>query len=1137
MSSVNFDNGWNRALLGRMPLTRRAARRGFVAWVLALLALLAVAPGTAGAATISCPSTSPDTCTGTRSALFALAHSNVDPTDVLVRVTIPAWSPGTTWGDGVNGFFYRVTAGSTVANYTPFNGMAVGSDGTPALPAFSFLVAVPETATTLEVAACASEFAGSDDTPSCTTTLWTDTYAPLPTPVLTEEPYGSATLVFSGNSTVLVPATGTYATAVQLTVTVEDDLGNPAPPADVQWLLDRLVFFDTAGNPQTNTIEPTGDPGNPQGIGILPLAQAAFQDPQSGDWLTKYGNTSPHTAPLAPSQLLFIYTRTGAGSQTTIGLSPIYDESPTCLGKTTAGCAAPSAPHPQLVVEAETDRATSQTVLDFDTGETLPAAGTQRTRRAQVLLTSPQGTCETLTNPLAVNAVTNGTATAYNPPDYVVDDAAPFGGEARGKTFPSALYYVVPAGFGSCASTAQPFCAATAGYGAYGPRYLDVDGNGGDTDAGSTTATALGGFEWHDEYGLPALDTADSNVQGFFDNCGYWHTYVEQVAGGQRLALSSLSLPDGRKPVDYTITNALGRDVVFAKECCASFYQTNTKITPNAQEPPHVLDNGFGAFVAAGATLSYQTIFPQEAMAVLDATTGARLFKVRLDADDATATQPYACEAAATIGVDGLDVTLGGDGASCTPGSDGLTCPFGATSAQNGAEYTCTFTDSSFALAVGEWARGLEMQDVAAVQVRAWGSEGAASDGGAGTGGFGLTVMAPGDLAAQDDPAIAEGAGGLFAYVGRDGSSTLLGQVPLSALSTSNGSEFEGSEPSALQVLALGGGGGGGGENGLCPDGKTTKTTNGKAGGAGGVAVANASSFPGAPQFAAGSQGTGASGSSGGCGGTGATSCSGGHGQGEGGPGGWSDGYGWNDDGSLIPVTTPWAPGKGAAGAGNGSGGSGCSGGEGGRGGGGFGGGGGGGTASGGGGGGSWAIGNTAYDATAPSAGSIPASPGGTGGAVQLAWVQGPCSLDRSGVRPVVRCTYTQSLVSSTALDVTGLVDTLFGDVDAGTLAQMPVYTEAWGARGGTGGTAAEDGGAVKAPGGAGGTHGYARSSQTWQSLAAFLGGADLQLYVGQVGSSVGQQPEADPSGGGGGSSTLVTSQVPSAGATSDPRA
>ena len=98
---------------------------------LAFLGLLAAAPSSAQQFTCS---SSSDACAGEYSNLFAISHSYLDSDILLMRVSIDAWSTGTAWGDGTNGFFYRATAGADSWDYVPFNGFAVGQEGQPELP-------------------------------------------------------------------------------------------------------------------------------------------------------------------------------------------------------------------------------------------------------------------------------------------------------------------------------------------------------------------------------------------------------------------------------------------------------------------------------------------------------------------------------------------------------------------------------------------------------------------------------------------------------------------------------------------------------------------------------------------------------------------------------------------------------------------------------------------------------------------------------------------------------------------------------------------------------------------------------------------------------------------------------------------
>jgi len=140
--------------------------------------LFCLFPTQSTAATISCASDS-DSCQGDNSSLFAIAHSWTDPeTDVLYRVAIPAWSVGADWTGEHNGFFYQAVVhqsdGSGESSYyVPFNGIRIGAEGRPEIPAFHFIVSadVAAAGASLDIKACSSDYAytGSVKTPTCTT--------------------------------------------------------------------------------------------------------------------------------------------------------------------------------------------------------------------------------------------------------------------------------------------------------------------------------------------------------------------------------------------------------------------------------------------------------------------------------------------------------------------------------------------------------------------------------------------------------------------------------------------------------------------------------------------------------------------------------------------------------------------------------------------------------------------------------------------------------------------------------------------------------------------------------------------------------------------------------------------------------
>ncbi|MGH7789752.1 MAG: hypothetical protein ACRERC_22985, partial [Candidatus Binatia bacterium] len=475
----------------------------------------------------SCQATSDCAC-DTHTSLFAIAHAYNDPTDtVLYRVTVAAWTTGTNWGDGTNGFFYQATTGGnspTTLAYVPFNGVSVSSAGAPALPEFSFIVPVDVSAgtgaTTLTIAACASNTVGTmvanacdeeEYTPTCTATLWSETYTTLTAPAVGPPPASldNAGLEFSGTSNVTVQNTGVYSAPLTL-----------APPAglssgDQSWLYNHLVFFDTSGNPYTNDI--FDDCTHPS-IGVLPLDEAAYTVPGQGSYLTKYGTTLAVSSATAPNRQFLFYTLDRQQSSSiNVGAQFIYDASADCPGyinggpgsiadtcdvfliAATAGTDLPDiAPYAQVLPES--------TAASFSTSPSA-SAGAQEIRNVAITADS-NGLCQYALNPLAVND-----GAAYNPPDYVIDDSA-----GDWSAFPQALYYIAPAGFGTC-STA-PFCESTASYIGYVPHYADADGNFGTLNGGSTTEAVIASFSLADEYVLGDTTSGDAYTLQWFDNCG-----------------------------------------------------------------------------------------------------------------------------------------------------------------------------------------------------------------------------------------------------------------------------------------------------------------------------------------------------------------------------------------------------------------------------------------------------------------------------------------------------------------------------------------------------------------------------------------------------------------------------------------
>ena len=923
----------------------------------------------------------------------------------------------------------------------------------------------------MEIAACSSDpAAGSSSTaPQCTTTYWTDPYDPLPVPAVTPIPpvsVGIGTLTLGGSGAVSLADNGVYADHLELQV-------DPSlTQAQLDWLFDHLVYFDDQGNAYTNDV--LG-----QGIGILTLDEAAYSSPQDQRYHVKYGTGDPVSASTAPNEQRFFYTT--LAQTTKIGITVIYDSSDTCTGYianngsrnvncSSRGPAAPSI-NPQASVTGLAWEPTSQAV-------TGTVAGIQQRRsvqlQVQTAVTDTSANCRPVLSPLAVAPSAAGAA--QRPPNYVIDDVD------WSRRFPNGLYYVLGAGFGNCdLSAAAPFCEQTKGgqgYVGYIPHYL-ADGVGGTLNGGSNGGPEVTSMDLADEYELGDVGSATQNGLVFFDGCGYGHRYEEpnvNVSLGTRKLLPDA--PNGWTKLDYTVENTSGRALVFGKECCASWYQQNQQTGQN--EPAQQLDDDFGMFLPPGASIPYESIFRDEAIAVYDAATGEPLFKLRLDGSNSIVHSCSDSKSSVLISASGskFTVNIGATGSSAKKCQSIGKCPLAMTASQSGSLVSCTATQSSFLFALNDWKAQASIPDK--IQLRAYGANGRdarSGDGVGGAHGFALTVYRPSDLPAA-----------LYAYVGTTGSdhgdggaSTILTAQPLSLF----GSDVAEStiDPSTMDVLLIAGGGGGDG----------TKHD----GGNGGEAHSNSSTLPGASRSSHGDNGLNDNGGmGGGFGGEGA----GGKTAGRDGVGGTSHATNakWDVTGPLIPPTVDplsWDAGHGAHG--NAS-----------AGGGGFGGGGHGSTnGAGAGGGGSWAVGNTAYDSTAPT--GRPPSPGGDNGAVELDYVAptaavAPAALSSSSApRNVLRLVFNASV---TPLDLPVVVQRLLG---SGIGGDVPVYIEAWGGSGGTGG----------AGGATGGPSGYARTSYTLSDLLAMSNGAGLYLYVGEPGAD-GEQP-GEP--GQGGASSIVS--------------
>ncbi|MDX2166834.1 MAG: hypothetical protein SF182_07210, partial [Deltaproteobacteria bacterium] len=606
-----------------------------------------------------------------------------------------------------------------------------------------------------------------------------------------------------------------------------------------------------------------------------------------------------------------------------------------------------------------------------------------------------------------------------------------------------------------------------------------TSGDFGTLNGGSTDQPLIGSFTLADEYALGDIAASTVNTLQWFDNCGYGYAYEESGDTDPTLGTRKQlpTPPDSRTAYQYAITNHLSGAIVLGKECCASWYQENSSVTPTAWEPPVQIDNSYGAFIAAGQSLSYETLFSDEALVIYDAGTGSQLFKLRLNASDPAV---YACSADEwSVGVGSTApyaVSIGAAGENAHGCGDVGLCPFGTTLSQTDSTVTCTVTESSFILGVEEWAAALAtVADV--VQVSAWGASGEANTGSGGAGGFALTVLTPDDFDQS-----------LYAYIGDDGASSVLIAQPLSLVTSAVAEDI--TDPSSIGVLLIAGGGGSSGA-GLDTGGN-----------GGGGATASANTTPsGNAVSVAGSSGQ-SDGADGGTGGNSTGAGDGGSLGGNAGVGGYSSSVGWNDSGSLIPPQS-WDAGSGPGGSsdcdvtggkgggGFGSGGYGhanCSG------------------SGGGGGGGSWAAANTAYDASAPT--SAPESPGndsGDDGALTISYaLPAACTASASSVSCLLSS-------NASAVDLQGIATlasftaALAGQsVSIGT--DTPLWIRAWGGQGG-----ANDGTL------AGGAQGMAQTVTTLASLQSTYGSTTLYYYVGSLG-------DGSHEAGKGGSSTIVSS-------------
>jgi hypothetical protein len=1013
---------------------------------------------------VQCDPTS-DTCVHTHTQLFAIAHAFVDPANtVYYRVTVPAAPTGTDWGDGTNGFFYQaVVNGGTPSAYVPFNGMAVGDDNRPMLPQFSFIVvanvASGETNATLEIDLCATDYLGGTATvPPCTKPLWADKYTGLPVPAMGLGPADhlfsvTPSVLFAGETgtSLTVPNNGVYPGVLEVCPTLNGStcaVAGDLSDSQLQWFYDHLVFFGLDGKPYTNNVFDDSSTQH-RSMGVLSLVEAAYPI-SATTYRTRYGSTTPVTARDLPVKQFFFYTTNGTASTgITVGVQYLYDAA-TCNGNLNGvGCGS------STTGEVDISPAASVSPEGGLNGnvEAYPAnqndtAGTVETR-SLVFERDPNATCSDTVNPLAVNpsgAAADAGDLQPNRPNYVIDDKQN-ASTLWAKRFPPALYYVLPAGFGNCDPNQEPFCHLTTNYVAYIPQYTSGN-NGGVLNGGSTDETFVDGLTLADQYALPGISSSNRNSLIWFDNCGYG--YVYQECRGTVSCTNSLGTrktlptpPSGLETYTYTVTNSRPGAVVFGKECCASWYQQQQQPDQTTvMIPPVQIHDGFGVFVSSKQSVTYQTLFGDEAIVAYDATTGNRLHKLRLNTQARSAVygcgdascdaSPAAagCPAAAVTGSSpNFTVQLTDAGAAALACAPVGPCPFGMTPGDSGAYTTCTTTASSFLLGIPEW-NAESLVGVSSVQLRAWGGKGSPGDyNQPSQAGFALTVSTPEDLVND-----------LYAYVGvgpsgkiGGGSSTILTNKAISSFLESDMATFESPNLQADVILIAGGGGGAiciyGALGRECSEGQFR-------GGVGGVAISNDANSPGpdvsAPGGDAMDQATTSYGGGGGNKdgrGSGGTAGNGSTGTGNSGVGGWGGdcggGFGWQL-GSLIGPSS-WSPGMGQSNS--------CGVAYTGAGGGGFGGGGKGGGNGDGGGGGSWALGNTAHDPYGPTLSAAPTSPGGSSGAVQFAYIPGP------GTKVVVTRAQLTTPAHPQPTDC-------LGTAVAGTILTNQNYSLVWGSNG-----------------------------------------------------------------------------------------
>lgn len=578
------------------PKTHQTPIRQGTSLAAALASALLMA--SAASAQTSCVSTQ-DSCDGTHSSLFAIAHDHNDPNTLLLRVNLPEQPTGTSWGDGVNGFFYQFQTTSTGDwnAIVPFNGIGNNANGVPTLRPFSFIVPMAKENTTLSVRACATNYTST--TPGvteCTKTLWTDSFASLPSPSIGSDRSAPASLPTGFDlefvsESVLARNNGVYGAIVSLKP-ISENVQVSLTQAQIDWLYDHIVFFDQQYNVHDNNLFP-GEGAVTKPFGVLKLEEAGYPvTPGGSEYLVKYTNSDTAVKPTEPGSEAFLHfwvysTDTTISQPIQLGAGWLYDASADCLGALNGDAVSNSSnctveptlvgdepPYVEVNLLSGGDvRFTTQPDAD---------AGLKTVRNVTLGVSDEHSMCTHAANPLAAYSE-NG----VNLPNYLVGTTLANTSWQSASPPPAALYYVLPSGFGNCGSANAPFCEQTDSYSAYIPHYLDTAGNGGVLNGGGTANRLVGSVNIADQYALSAFSGSDSptgNNLISFDNCGYGHEFSDSSLSSRIKELPTP--PFTLKSYAYDVASAGNQAMNLVKECCASFYQEVPGSCSGTEEDP-----------------------------------------------------------------------------------------------------------------------------------------------------------------------------------------------------------------------------------------------------------------------------------------------------------------------------------------------------------------------------------------------------------------------------------------------------------------------------------------------------------------------------------------------------------------------